>query len=343
MSVLAAGPPIEEPAHPVGRRTGLVADPQRDGRVLGVDVWYPAASSDEPMSVYELMPGVAFEAATARHEAPVADGTFPLVVFSHGRTGMRFAYSMLCEALAARGAVVVSADHPGDALADWLLGTNVDDETNEVNRVADAHALLAEVLHGGGVVSPAIHAAIDHDRVAMAGHSYGAFTALATAGGDRGVTAHERVGAVVCFQPFTRTMSDDTLAGVDVPVLLVVSEQDEATPASTDAERPWERLTGHPVWRLDLAGAAHQASSDIGLYAELVEHLPGVPQAVRQYLEDTAADAIGPGLRPWRELLELQVRAAWAFLEVALDFDPAEGRATADQLATEPGITLRRR
>jgi hypothetical protein len=169
---------------------------------------------------------------------------------------------------------------------------------------------------------------------------------MATAGGDRGVFAHERVGAVLCFQPFTRTMNDDTLAGVDVPVLLVVSAQDEATPANTDADRPWEILgtrPGRPVWRLDLERAAHQASSDIGLYVELVEQVPWIPEVVRQYLEDTAADAIGPGLRPWRELLAVQVRAAWAFLQIALDLDPVSGHAAADELAAEPGITLRRR
>ena len=152
MTALTAGEPIESPSRPIGRHAGLVVDPRREGRLLAVDVWYPATPNGHAMSVYELLPGIAFTAGAARHEPPVAPGQFPLVLFSHGRTGMRFAYSMLCEAIAARGAVVVSADHPGDALADWLLGTNVDDRTNEINRVADASAMLAELLHGGAAL-----------------------------------------------------------------------------------------------------------------------------------------------------------------------------------------------
>ena len=319
----------------------MVADPQRDGRLLGVDVWYPAAESDGPRSEYELFPAVSFLAAAAQHEPRVASGQFPLILFSHGRTGMRFAYSLLCEALAARGAIVVSADHPGDSLTDWLLGSHVDDRTNEMNRVGDAHALLAELQPGGTVLPADLIDAIDHNRVALAGHSYGAYTALATSAGARGVPAHDRVRAVVGLQPYTRTMSDGALGRVTVPALLVVSEQDTTTPASTDADRPWALLRGRPTWRVDLAGAGHQSASDMGLYSESARKLPGLPQMALDYLEASAADSVGPGLRPWRELLATQVGVVWAFLQVTLDLDIVAGIAEARRLGSEPGVTLR--
>lgn len=341
MTELSAAPPIEPPSWPIGRRSTLVADPQRDGRLLGVDVWYPATESDLPRSEYELLPGISFLAAAARHEPPAAPDRFPLIVFSHGRTGMRFAYSLLCEALAARGAVVVSADHPGDGLTDWLLGSHVDDRTNEINRVGDAHALLAELRPGGTLLPADLMAAIDHERVALAGHSYGAYTALATAAGARGVPAHDRVRAVVGLQPYTRTMSDGALGRVTVPTLLVVGERDTTTPAGTDADRPWALLRGAPTWRADLAGVGHQAASDMGLYSELAHRFPGLPGMVRQYLEATAADAVGPGLLPWRDTLATQVALVWAFLQVALDIDPAAGVEQARRLGALPGVTLR--
>jgi predicted dienelactone hydrolase len=341
MTEFSAAPPIEAPKYPIGRRTTLVADPQRDGRLLGVDVWYPSAENDAPRSEYELFPGVSFLAAAAQHEPPPAPGRFPLIVFSHGRTGMRFAYSLLCEALAARGAVVVSADHPGDGLTDWLLGSNVDDRTNEINRVGDAHALLAELQPGGTVLPVELIDAIDHDRVALAGHSYGAYTALATSAGARGVPAHDRVRAVVGLQPYTRSMSDGALGRVTVPALLIVSEQDTSTPASTDADRPWALLRGRPTWRVDLAGAGHQAASDMGLYAELAPSLPGLPQLARDYMEASTADSVGSGLRPWRDLLATQVAVVWAFLQVTLDLDIAAGIAAARRLGAEPDVTLR--
>ncbi len=341
MNALSAGPPIETQRHTIGRRTALMADPQRDGRLLGIDVWYPSAPTDAPTSVYELLPGVSFQSAGASHEPPPASGPFPLVLFSHGRTGTRFAYSMLCEALAARGAIVVSADHPGDVLSDWMMGTFADDRTNEMNRVADAHALLAELQLGGAVLPAALLAAIDHDRVALVGHSYGAYTAFATAAGARGVPAHDRVRAVVGLQPFTRSMSDDALARVGVPSLLIVSELDSTTPASSDADRPWKLMPGRSVWRADLAGTGHQAASDMGLYSELARKMPSVPLPVRQYLDFAAGDAVGPDVRPWREVLAIQVRVIWSFLQIELDIDNPAGIAEVRALESEAGLTLR--
>lgn len=346
MTKLTAAPPLEPQTFAVGRRSTLLVDAARDNRVLGVDVWYPAAVADEPMAVYELLPGVAFEAAGARVEPAVAPGSFPLILFSHGRTGMRFAYSLLSEALAARGAVVVSADHPGDALADWLLGTNVDDRTNEMNRVGDARFVLDSMLAGAGHTTGLpndLLGAIDPHRIAVAGHSYGAYTALAMVAGARGVTPDPRVRAVIGLQAYTRIMSDGALGRVHAPTLLVVAENDTATPPESDADRPWALLPGEPVWRIDLAAAGHQASSDMGLYAELAHQIADLPQIVIDYLESSAADAVGPNLRPWREGLLLQVQAIWAFLNVVLDLEPALGESEAERLGTCNGVTVQRR
>ena len=339
MTSLHAGAPIGTPAHPVGRRTVTLVDESRGGRRLDVDLWYPAAESATERSVYEVFPGVAFQAAWAQHHPAVQPGRFPLVLFSHGRTGMRISYSMVCEALAAHGAVVASADHPGDALADWLTAQQADDRTNEVNRVADAHLVLDALLHGHDEVPRGITEVIDHDRIAIAGHSYGAYTAYATAAGSRGVDPHEHVRAVIGFQPFMRTMSDRLLQRVEVPSLLVVSELDTTTPAHIDADRAWDLVPGRPSWRVDLAGCGHQAVSDIALYAELADHVDGLPQMVRDYLAYTAAGSTGPGTRPWRAVMADEVAAAWAFLQVALDLDVAAGRAWA---ATFGGVLQQR-
>jgi predicted dienelactone hydrolase len=346
MSTLSAGPPIETPRHPIGRRSLLLADATRDGRLLGVDVWYPAANAGGALSVYSLMPGVEFESAAAQHDALAATGSFPLIVFSHGRTGMRFNYSLLCEALAARGAVVVSSDHPGDVLTDWLMGQQADDRTNEVNRVGDAHYLIDQFTHAttGGLdgVPADVAAAIDRSRIAIVGHSYGAYTALATAAGARGVATHDGVGAIVGLQPYSRTLSDGALARITTPTLLLLAELDQTTPAASDGDRPWALLAG-PTWRLDLARAAHQAASDMGLYAELAAHVPDLPDMVRQYLEYTARDAVGEGLRPWRDTLAIHAQAVWAFLDITLGINAAAGETAADALAEHADVTLRRR
>jgi hypothetical protein len=107
--------------------------------------------------------------------------------------------------------------------------------------------------------------------------------------------------------------------------MLAVSMDDRTTPPDTDADRPWAIIPGRPSWRLDLPGAGHQASSDIGLYSELVEHVPDLPDVVRMYLAATAADAVGGGLRPWRTLLREQVVGVWAFLTEVLDLSSSNG------------------
>ena len=61
----------------------------------------------------------------------------------------------------------------------------------------------------------------------------------------------------------------------------------------------------------------------------------------RDYLEASAADSVGPGLRPWRQLLATQVGVVWAFLQVTLDLDIAAGIAEARRLGSEPDVTLR--
>ena len=308
MTHLTAAPPVEPPHHPVGHRTVHLVDTARDERSVAVDLWYPASDgADATPARYDLLPGVSFEAALARADADVAPGPWPLIVMSHGRTGMRYAYTLLCEALAARGAVVAAPDHAGDTLLDWLLGTHVDDTTNETNRVGDIRLVLDTVLSDPGLP-------IESTRVAGVGHSYGAHGLLAAVAGRRGATPEGRLRALALLQPYTRLLSDAALSRVDVPVLLVGAENDRTTPPSSDVDRPWGLLPGNPVWRMDLAGAAHQASSDMGLYAELADQVE-LPDIVRQYLEATTVDAVGPDIRPYRDLLAIQVDAVWRFLD----------------------------
>jgi hypothetical protein len=94
---------------------------------------------------------------------------------------------------------------------------------------------------------------------------------------------------------------------------------------------------------LDLAGAGHQAVSDIALYAELAHQVPDLPEIVRAYLESTVAGSAGPGTRPWRAVMADEVAGAWAFLQVALGLDVAAGEAEARRLEIADGVTLHRR
>lgn len=342
MSDLRAGAPLLAGAPPVGRASGLVVDGARGDRLLPVECWYPidAAAATTP-TIYELLPGTGFVSAGA-FDAPPAPGRFPLVLFSHGRTGTRIAYTLLCEAIAALGCVVISADHPGDTLIDFALEIAVDDATNERQRVDDARLLLDAALGAADGVPDAVCAAIDPARVAIAGHSYGGYTALGLAAGAFG-EPDRRVRAVVGLQAYTRALTDADLDRIEVPTLLSVAMRDATTPPEVDADRPWELLAAPDTMRVDVADAAHQACSDVGLYAELAPQVPDLPQNLRDYLEETAADTREAGMRPWREAVTLQARIAAGFLDDVLGMDPARGAATIAAVEADPQVTLRRR
>jgi predicted dienelactone hydrolase len=293
---------------------------------LHVECWYPAVGDSGTPADYEVLPGITLRSAIAVDGAPAASGTWPVVVFSHGRTGTSIAYSTLCEALAGRGCIVVAPLHTGDALADWLSGTQVDDRTNEANRVADALHVVDALEAGLPLVAST--ADVDMSRLVLAGHSYGGYTAfaLASSGGHTATAGRAAPSAVIGFQPYTRMLSDELLAGVRAPTLIVASEADRTTPPATDADRPWALVPAMPSWRLDLLGAGHQAASDTALYAELADMVPELPDVVRAYLA-ASVDQLPEG-QTWRDVMRTQVTVAWDFMHAAWSGDPEAGAGT---------------
>lgn len=153
----------------------------------------------------------------------------PLAVLSHGNGGSYQIYRALCQALVAAGWVVAAFDHPGNNRKDdRLKGTlqNLEDRPRHVGLV------ISEVL---------ARLPIDTDRIAVIGHSLGAYTALAVAGGqaharsgEAVAPAHDpRVKALVLLAPAAFFfVAPDALRAVDLPILLMEAEHDDITPLS---------------------------------------------------------------------------------------------------------------
>jgi predicted dienelactone hydrolase len=283
----------------------LLIDEARDNRLLGVEIWYPAVSVTV-QSTYELFPGISFFAASAQENAQVLEGSHPLVIWSHGRTGMRHNYSLLCEALAARGYIVISSDHPGDTLFDWALGKQVDDITNDRNRIGDVRLLIDCALGTGPELAPWLTKHVDESRIAVGGHSYGGLTALATVSELHEFVPDTRVHAAFMAQGYMRILPDEIFASTAVPVLMVVANQDKTTPPTTDAEKAWSFLSaregrvGELSQRFDVDQAGHQASSDFGLYAELSPQVENLPDMLRMYLKSVVDDSPAEWITAWR-------------------------------------------
>ncbi|OCW55834.1 hypothetical protein AWJ14_15260 [Hoeflea olei] len=134
-------------------------------------VWYPT-SQTEGLATHHANPVWAGIEAIA--EAPVAPGRFPLVVVSHGMYGNAMNQSWLAADLARRGYVVAAISHPGTST--WLR--DADDARQMWERPKDISRLIDHLL-----ASSSLSGTIDPDRIFMAGHSLGGFTAVELAGG----------------------------------------------------------------------------------------------------------------------------------------------------------------
>ena len=294
-AIIAVPNPLAGLDQPIGRQITLLADPDRSNRLLGIDCWYPATSKTAA-STYELLPGIGFT-SVAGANAPPSETVNSLVVFSHGRSGNRLAYSQLCEALASLGHVVISLDHPGDTMADWLLGTQVDDRTNEQQRVDDVAFLLNALFVEDREVFPGVPLRRDH--IIVAGHSYGAYTAFTFAGqygGEFGVTG------VIGLEPYLVPVHQSHLSSNTAPVLLIGGIADTTTPVTIDIEGALPHLTS-PVTKVLLEGVGHQGCSDVGLYCEVAHTIEGIPPMVLDYLDTMSADVTGTPGDPWRPVL----------------------------------------
>ncbi len=120
----------------------------------------------------------------ARLYLPTGDGPHALVVFSHGIGGSRAGYSYLGRHFAEQGIASLHVQHVGSDRSLWA--------GNPLTLVARLHgaAQESEAMHRARDLSFALDrllagphgAAVDAQRIAVAGHSYGANTAMLATG-----------------------------------------------------------------------------------------------------------------------------------------------------------------
>ena len=156
-----------------------------------VEVWYPAVDGSTGTETYDvrdftpeaikaLLTGdaTATYSYEAAREADVADGAFPVVLFSHGFTGMRLQSSFLTSHLASWGMIVVSPDHPSRDLANVLGGTASGDRADAVDDLLSS----LDLITAQGADSTSLFAGhVDVESVVAVGHSAGGCTVLGAA------------------------------------------------------------------------------------------------------------------------------------------------------------------
>lgn len=314
--------PARSGTYSVGHDTISIPD-AATGKTITADLWYPAVDGAQgTFARYSLLPTAYFDSKVAIEDAPInSAGSFPFVVYSHGSGGQSFVASFLTEDIASHGYVVLSANHDGNTAADQLLGTSVTQDVNDYIRpnVVEAEINWALAQSSGKASAyPVLKGAIDEARIGLVGHSYGGYTVLATAGGHTGpagtVAPDPRIKAVVGQAPYTRRLSDAELAGIKIPVMLMVGTKDITTPLELDSQRPFDLITGPPVVLAVMTDAAHQSYTDVCMYLDEIPKLPDAPALVATAIKTQATEGCGAGFMPYARDLELASGLTVAFL-----------------------------
>ena len=207
--------------------------------------WHDAARQrDVPARVYmpRAMP----------HDGAGA-GPFPVILFSHGLGGSRDGYSYLGKHWASHGYICVHLTHIGSDTA-AVLGTgkpmeaaqqSVADVRNAINRPLDV-TFAIDQLTALNATDPRLKGRLDLARIGIAGHSFGGFTTLASAGqifvlpgGEKSLGDPRIKAAIAMSAPATnldKAKLDRMYGAIKIPVLNMTGTKDNSPIGETKAE-----------------------------------------------------------------------------------------------------------
>ena len=186
-------------------------------------------------------------------DATPADGTYPLILVSHGFPGNRFLMSHLAENLASKGYVVAAIDHRDSTYRDKAaFGSTL------VNRSLDQTFVLNEMARLSGEDGSFLNGLVDADTTGLIGYSMGGYGAVITAGGGvtqasvdyawggphgtlgvhlSGSDSHNalpdpRIKTAIAFAPWGLTYGfwdAETLKGVQIPMMFIAGSVDDVS------------------------------------------------------------------------------------------------------------------
>lgn len=256
------------------------------GRVLPVQLWYPAVESARGEALAGH-PVEDFEPAGARHDtlkaliaqapdgctnktmhaaaSPAALGTeskFPAIVFSHCNNCTRFSSFSSSEHLASWGFIVAAPDHEGgtlyDAQADSSQG--VTPAFLEV-RAADMSGVIDALLDASSQALPSdLRGRIDPDRLGVFGHSFGSITTGFVLQNDTRV----RAGVMIAAAPETTELGKVSIAKITQPSLFLLAREDNSIGELGNISLR-DNYANYPTeaWLVEVNDAGHWSFSDL--------------------------------------------------------------------------------
>ena len=293
-------------------------------RPLTVEVWYPAAADATGATTYEAtirdgVTKVTLHGSAMRDAAP-ADGTWPLVILSHGYPGNRYIMSHLGENLASKGYVVASIDHTDSIYEHAASFSPVTFGSTLVNRSYDQLFVLDEMARlseGDGFLSGRVDAA----NTAIVGYSMGGYGAIITVGGGvtqnavdlpfgaphgllgahkAGSDAHgalpdERVKTAIAIGPWGLNFGlwdAEGLSGVGVPMLFMAGSVDDVSGYENGVRGIWAGVSGVDRSLLTFENANHNAAAPYPAPQEGREVSPTLGFAPYDHYADAVWDTV---------------------------------------------------
>jgi predicted dienelactone hydrolase len=238
--------PFLRGSRPVGVRTMEARDAARD-RLFSIETWYPAeakhAGQDLTYATQDAFVGGGSPAPRkqrAVRDANPEPGRYPLIVFSHASGHHRRGATFLCTHLASHGYVVAALDH-SEVVAPELArreGETAEQRAGRVQSIIESRVPDIRFLLDWLLGDAAHRSEIDSERIAIVGHSFGGWTALATPETDA------RIRAVVALAPGGSSLPKPGIIpaaltfdwGRDVPTLYLTGDRDIFIPLAAVRE-----------------------------------------------------------------------------------------------------------
>ena len=265
----------------------------------------------------------------------IATSPVPLVVFSHGIGGTRRGYSYLGQHLAAQGWACLHVQHVGSDSAVWhgnpfgimtrLRSAAHDDEA--LHRVHDLRFALDRLLAQDG--APGCD--VDRRRIVVAGHSYGANTAMlgvgasVKRGGQLVVPRDPRFTAAVLMSapPFHGERDLAAILGpIQVPTLHITTTEDVIripgfySPVA-DRLDIFEAMGGRPKQLVVFNGGSHSVFTDWGGNRGHALQLKTSAKFLAHAFLREVFDGVGEEIADWRlHWANVVARASGPFISI---------------------------
>lgn len=238
-------------------------------RDVDFDVWYPSMPGGKTVTVGGN--GV-FYGTPAGRDAPHQQGRFPMVIISHGAGGNSGQFGWIASELTQAGFVVVLPNHPGTTTGN----ASAEAAVRVWERPADVSAVLDEITN-----NTETYPYIDTEQISALGFSAGGYTAMAVSGArvdpdrlqafcedtDHGMSdcaflAHfgidlkamdlspaaqdlrdARISNAVIIDPgIISTLTKNSLATIDIPMLIINLGDEEKVPPGVYARSAAETI-----------------------------------------------------------------------------------------------------